>query len=78
MANERTTTDPQQWRDLMALPDDALLQAWAEARAACDAALAQSAGHREAALWQGLIEGAAASRFGVDGCRERFRARYPD
>ena len=78
MANERTTTDPQQWRDLMALPDDALLQAWAEARAACDAALVQAAGHREAVLWQGLIAGAAASRFGVDGCLVRYRARYLD
>ncbi len=78
MASERTTTDPQQWRDLMALPDDALLQAWADARAACAAARDQAAGQREAALWQRLIEGAAASRFGVDGCLERYRARHPE
>ncbi len=78
MASERITTDPQQWRDLMALPDDALLQAWADARAACVAARDQAAGQREAALWRGLIEGAAASRFGVGGCLERYRARHPE
>lgn len=77
MADERTTTDPQQWRDLMALPDDALLMAWNEARVACDAARAAGDGHGEAASWQGLIEGAAASRFGVGGCLDRYRARFP-
>ena len=78
MADERTTIDPQQWRELMSLPDDALLQAWNEARTACAAARSEEPGYREAARWQSLIEGAAASRFGVGACLDRYRARYPD
>ena len=78
MADERTTTDPQQWRDLMSLSDDMLLMAWYDARLACDAAHAEGEGCREAALWQGLIEGAAASRFGVGGCLRLYRARFPE
>ena len=78
MADERTTTDPQQWHDLMSLSDDALLMAWNEARAACEAAGADGREQRDAASWEGLIEGAAASRFGVGRCREHYRARFPD
>lgn len=78
MADERTTTDPQQWRDLMSLPDDVLLIAWNEARAACDAARTEGEGYKEAESWQGLIEGAAASRFGVENCFDRYRARFPE
>jgi len=78
MADERTTIDPQQWRELMSLPDDALLQAWNEARLACAAAHPEEPGYRDAARWQTLIEGAAASRFGGGACLDQYCARYPE
>ena len=76
MDADRRSTDPDQWRALMALPDDALLAAWKQASDACDAARAQGNGLHDAALWRSLIEGAAASRFGVGPHLDRYRARY--
>ncbi len=77
MASDRITTDPEQWRALMALSDDGLLHAWKEARAACKEARSQGCELDNAQQWQTLIEGAAASRFGVGRHLERYRAQYP-
>jgi hypothetical protein len=84
--NERRTTDVDQWKSLMALSDDELLQAWKEAKDNCGLARSQGArlqdarlqdtGVADAASWETLIEGAAASRFGVGRHLERYRARY--
>ena len=76
MTDDRSTTDPEQWRALMALSDDALLLAWNQADAACQAARRQGAGLHDAMLWRTLIEGAAPSRFGVGRHLERYRRRY--
>lgn len=72
--NDRHQTDPEQWRALMALPDDALLRAWQQADADCALARRQGEGVHDAILWRGLIEGAAASRFGVGPHLARYRA----
>ncbi len=77
MASDRITTDPEQWRALMALPDDGLLHAWKGARAACKEARSHGNDLNNAEQWQKLIEGAAASRFGVGRYLERYRAQYP-
>ncbi len=77
MASDRITTDPEQWRALMTLSDDGLLHAWMEARAACKEARSHGNDLSNAQQWQTLIEGAAASRFGVGQHLERYRARYP-
>ncbi len=65
----------------MALSDEGLLQAWKEAKdirelARSQDARLQGAGVADAASWETLIEGAAASRFGVGRHLERYRARY--
>jgi len=77
MADDRITMDPEQWRALMALSDDGLLHAGKEAPAACKEARSQGNELNNAQQWQALIEGAAASRFGVGRYLERYRARYP-
>lgn len=77
MANNRITTDPEQWRALMALSDDGLLHVWKEARAACKDARSHRNDLNNAEQWQTLIEGAAASRFGVGRHLERYLAQYP-
>ncbi len=77
MANDRITTDPEQWRALMALSDDGLLHAWKEARTSCKEARSQGCELDNAQQWQTLIEGAAASRFGVGRHLGRYRAQYP-
>lgn len=77
VANDRIATDPEQWRALMALSDDRLLHAWREARTAYREARSQGDDLNNAHQWQTLIEGAAASRFGVSQHLERYRARYP-
>ena len=74
--NERNTTDVDQWRALMALSDDGLLQAWKEAGDLSAAARSQGEGLNDAILWETLIEGAAASRFGVGRHLDCYRARY--
>ena len=76
MADDRRTADPEQWRALMALSDDGLLRAWKEARDACGMARLQATGLDEAVMWQTLIEGAAASRFGVGRHLDRYRAKW--
>ena len=77
MADDRITTDPEQWRALMALSDNGLLHAWKEARTACKKARSHGNDLNDAQQWQTLIEGAAASRFGVGRHLERYRARHP-
>ena len=77
MANDRITTDPEQWRALMALSDDGLLHAWKEAQAGCKEARSQGNDLNNAQQWQTLIEGAAASRFGVGRHLERYLEQYP-
>jgi len=77
MANDRITTDHEQWRALMALSEDGLLHAWKEARAAYREARSQGNDLNNAQQCQTLIEGAAASRFGVGRHLERYRAQYP-
>lgn len=76
MASERSTIDPEQWRALMTLSDDDLLEVWRVARDACETATSQAVGVDAAAAWATLIEGAAASRFGVGRHFEQFRTRY--
>ena len=61
----------------MALSDDKLLQAWKEAEDACATAQSQRMGVDDAARWKTLIEGAAATRFGVGQHLDRYRAKYP-
>jgi len=77
MASDRITTDPEQWRALMALSDDGLLHAWKEAWAACKEARSQGNDLNNAEQWQTLIEGAATSWFGVGRHLERYLAQYP-
>lgn len=77
MADDRITMDPEQWRALMALSDDGLLHAWKEARTACKKARPQGNDLNNAGQWQTVIEGAAASRFGVGRHLERYRAQCP-
>ncbi len=76
IADDRITTDPEQWRALMALSDDGLLHAWKEARSACKEAWSQGNDLSNAEQWQTLIEGAAASRFGVGRHLERYWTKY--
>ena len=76
MTHDRKTVDPEQWRALMALSDDKLLEAWREARRTCQAAQTQPDGLHEAVMWENLIEGAAASRFGVGYHLELYRIKY--
>ena len=71
----RAASDPLTWRELMALPDAALLQVLEDARAAYETAQEQRSGLREAGSWVSLIEGATATRFGVGRHLDRDRNR---
>jgi hypothetical protein len=72
--NHRIITDPEQWRALMSLTENDLLLAWKRAQESCETARRQEIGLADAMLWETLIEGAAASRFGTGQHLRRYRA----
>ena len=78
MRNDRVEADPDQWRALMGLPDADLMSAWHQATQACELARRQGSDLDAALRWRTLIEGAAASRFGVGQHLDRYRAAYGD
>ncbi len=78
MRSDRVEADPDQWRALMSLPDADLMNAWHQAAQACELARRQGSDMHATLLWKRLIEGAAASRFGVGQHLDRYRAAYGD
>lgn len=78
MRSDRVEADPDQWRALMNLSESELMHAWHQASQACELARLQGSDLHATLLWKTLIEGAAASRFGVGQHLDRYRAAYGD